>query len=52
MRIVTGADRHLAQYGNELGALDGSGQVAPILSRALNTEGNKGRMLIRQALIV
>lgn len=50
MRIVIRADEYLARYGNQLGAL-GAGQAARLMSMALNSEGNKGRTRVRQALM-
>jgi hypothetical protein len=50
MRVVIRADEHLAQYGNQLGAL-GAGQAARLMAMALNSEGNKGRTRVRQALM-
>lgn len=50
MRIVIRVDEHLAQYGNQLGAL-GTGQTARLMSMALNREGDKGRTRVRRALM-
>lgn len=50
MRVVIRADEHLAQYGNQLGAL-GAGQAARLMSMALNKEGDRGRTRVRRALM-
>lgn len=50
MRIVIRADEHLAQYGNQLGAL-GGGQAARLMAMALNREGDKGRTRVRRAVM-
>lgn len=50
MRIVIRADDHLAQYGNQLGAL-GGGQAARLMAMALNREGDKGRTRVRRAVM-